>query len=306
MSPAEKPASSGLHGKHPTDNARSFFAAVELFDKGDYQQAAELVDNSFASLSANVSARVVALISELALKGNLSKEDFRLLSRIGNHAVTKVKARLLFVLENVIWENNSADKGEPFFEKDLQGAIGFLLRQIDNLALRILWLANHITNFAKQKGSRRRANVLVIDGILLQGQGRHDTALEKYLSALKSDPANLDAIESLLDIFIETGSPNESERFFLMLKKEDPNKDSTLLERWHTDICFLQGKYAKTIHGFQKDTRADKYDYFPFYRLGLAFLRTGQKEKVLTAFSSMFKTAEPGLIEKRISRIVRR
>ncbi|MBI4827247.1 MAG: hypothetical protein HY804_00265 [Nitrospinae bacterium] len=210
----------------------------------------------------------------------------------------------LLAVEEALIAKDPADRGAKLRDEPLGGAIGAALGLLDDAAVWLGWAIGHLLNLIVNFGdaNKRAAYRLVTEGDRLSGFFRDDEAAEKFRKALRHDPHNPEALESLITYSLTRGETDAAEAHLAALEKATEGNPPPSHARWRGDILFLRGQWREALEHYVSVEPAFKLDYHLPYRMGLCRLRLGERAAAVELFERAMCHAHPGLLEERLGR----
>lgn len=278
-------------------------AAREALRSGDPTAAIRALDAARRAAPRN------ATLETLAAAAQAASGDSNALAAARRHilnATPGAQALALLAVEEALVAKDPADRGAKLRDEPLGGAIGAALGLLDDTAVWLGWAIGLLLNLVINAGDapKRAAYRLVTEGDRLAGFFRNDEAAEKFRQALRHDPHNPEALESLITYSLTRGEPDAAETHLAALEKATEGNPPPSHARWRGDILFLRGQWREALEHYVSVEPAFKLDYHLPYRMGLCRLRLGERAAAVELFERALCQAHPGLLEERLSRMV--
>ena len=221
------------------------------------------------------------------------------------NATPGAQALALLAVEESLIAASPADRGAALRDEPLGGAAGAALGLLDDAAVWLGWafghLLNQIVNFGDAK--KRAAYRQVTEGDRLAGFFRDDEAADRFREALRHDPRNPEALESLINYSLARSDAAAAESYLAALEKTVEGEPPPRLARWRGDLLFLRGQWREALARYLAVEPAFPLDYHLPYRMGLCRLRLGERPEAADLFERALSQAHPGLLEERLARL---
>ncbi|MGK7344524.1 MAG: tetratricopeptide repeat protein [Candidatus Nitrospinota bacterium M3_3B_026] len=286
----------------PGNRAAPFFLALAALERGELVKAEKAVTEALRLAPGNHSA--MALSAVIAARGGETGALPRAAGAVPS-AVTRVQALALLEVERAIHAMDARDMGAAEREERLKGPAGWLLDRLDDAAVWASWALSHALNLVLNMADPEKRALYrnITEGDRLAGLGRMDEAAEFFEKALKIDPDNPEALESLAEYHLEKGGPEKAAEFLDRLERAlGETRDPSLLKR-RGEIFWMSKKISEAREAFAEAGRMAPLDYFPPYREGLSALRMGDEAGAREAFAETLSRINPRLVTERTERL---
>ena len=120
-------------------------------------------------------------------------------------------------------------------------------------------------------------------GLLYTSTGRYDAAIEAFLSALDTDPSNVDALLGLGDAYRLKGNMEEAEAVLRRAIGLHPGNRSAYIRLGNFE--FHGGRYEESAEHYRAAVSLEANDMTAFNNLGIAHMLSGDFEAARWAFS---------------------
>jgi tetratricopeptide (TPR) repeat protein len=125
-------------------------------------------------------------------------------------------------------------------------------------------------------------NALLLKGIILRDQGKHDSAMVQFNKCLKANPANTEALIYRADEYVLLKKYNDALRDYTAARA-DLSTSADVLN--NIGICYYQsGEYRRAIDFFKKATAINRFHPQSFFNQGLSYYHLGKPD---TAFADI-------------------
>ncbi|VAX19434.1 hypothetical protein MNBD_NITROSPINAE04-1395 [hydrothermal vent metagenome] len=279
-----------------------FFVALDAFRRGAIDETRLCCNKALAISPGNLSVSALSAVADFV---DGDKKPLFSMARDLPHVSIHAQALALSAIEKSIISHRLSDTGATDKDDRLGGPPGWVMDRLDDFAVFAYWLIwkvmNVIVNIADPK--RRATASLTLNGDFFEGFGKKTRAARYYLRALRLDPDNQEALESMVIKSIENEAYEDAMTFLSRLVKsvsQNRAPDSPHLTKWKADILFKMKKFSEAEPLYEKATERFKLEYMLFYRLGLCRLRRGDDAGAVGYFEKSLSLIHHGLIARRL------
>ncbi len=129
-------------------------------------------------------------------------------------------------------------------------------------------------------------NAMMLLGIMLRDEGKHDSAIEQFNKCIKAAPANTEALTYRADEYILQNKYNDALRDY-SAARADLSTSADVLN--NIGICYYQsGEYQRAIDFFKRSSAINRYHPQSYFNQGLSYFHLNKTD---TAFADI-KVAE--------------
>jgi tetratricopeptide (TPR) repeat protein len=122
-------------------------------------------------------------------------------------------------------------------------------------------------------------NALLLTGIILRDEGKHDSAMVQFDKCLKADPANAEALTYRADEYVLQKKYNDALRDYTAARA-DLSSSADVLN--NIGICYYQsGEYQRAIGFFKKATAINRNHPQSYFNQGLSYYHLGKPDTAL-------------------------
>jgi tetratricopeptide (TPR) repeat protein len=118
--------------------------------------------------------------------------------------------------------------------------------------------------------------------------GKPQMAADYFNSALKVNPASLEAMYNLGMLFQEDGKPERALEIYTSMLKSNPVNKLALYNSGYVNLVYL-GKYAEGAEFFTKALAVDSVYAEAYYNRGYCYELSGQKEKARSDYEKVLQ-----------------
>jgi len=287
-----------------SNRAARFFSAMASIREGDFQKALAAVSEGLKVSPSNLSLIALGKVAECRLSGAVGP----LASSINILSATtmEVQAMALATAEEMILKFDPADKGAEAREVLMGGPAGWLFEKLDDGAVIINFCVSYSLNILRNIGDsrKREASAHVIKADALYAMGQDEAAFNNYKKALKEEPGNSQALESLSAYCVLKGKWKEAANYIREFQKlEEAKAVEPIITRWKGDIAFCEGNADDAEKHYAAAADSFRMDYMIPYRQGLLRLKAKDAAGAEKHFAQALSRINPGLLAERIEKL---